>query len=118
LGAERADVADAYLVAWERRPQRAESLCELARFHRLQGDHNRALMAAECAAAIPKPDGEQLFLDESVYTWRILDELSLARYFTGRVEDALEVWNQLLESTELPPEHRTRIESNGLWFKR
>lgn len=118
LGAERADVADAYLVAWERRPQRAESLCELARFHRLNGDHHRAWMVAECAATIPKPDGESLFLDESVYTWRILDELSLARYFTGRVEGALEAWHELLELPDLPPQDRTRIESNGLWFTR
>ncbi len=116
VGAERADVADAYLEAWERRPQRAESLCELARYHRANGEFHRAWMAAECAAAMPKPDEEHLFLDESVYSWRILDELSLSRFHTGRLEEAREAWKQLLLSAELPPEDRKRIEDNGRWF--
>lgn len=117
LGAERGDVADAYLQAWEWRPRRAESLCELARYHRINGDHHRAWLVAECAAGMPKPEEEHLFLDESVYRWRVLEELSLARYHTGRLDESREAWQQLLLSAELPPEDRARIESNRRWFQ-
>jgi len=116
VGAERADVADAYLEAWERRPQRAESLCELARYHRGNEDFHRAWMAAECAAALEKPEEECLFLDESVYGWRALDELVLARFNTGRLHEAREAWNRLLLSADLPAEEQQRIEENGRWF--
>jgi glycosyltransferase involved in cell wall biosynthesis len=76
-GAPTSEVQGDYLAAFQARPQRAEPLYQLARYHRERGEYALALLFARQAAMIPRPP-DMLFVEDEVYRWRCLDELSVA----------------------------------------
>ena len=111
-GADRPQVIDAYLAAWQARPVRIEPLIDLARMHRQAGRHDVARLFAERAAAASRPD-DILFVDASAYRWRAVDELAMATYATGERERAEALWQQLLDAGALPPREVDRVEHNA-----
>jgi tetratricopeptide (TPR) repeat protein len=70
------------LTAYSLRPTRAEPLYELARYYRLKKRHAMATLFAKAGVQTPRPN-DRLFVVESVYTWRLLDELAVAASWTG-----------------------------------
>jgi FkbM family methyltransferase len=101
----------AQLRAHQLRPQRAEALCALAHLHRTREEHHLSYVFARQAARIPRP-ADRLFVDESVYAWRALDELSIAAYWVGEYEESREAAEELLQSDSVPRDQRPRIEKN------
>ena len=99
------------LGAYERRPSRAESLCDLARLHRSRKDFHLAYLFAKKAATLPMPD-DVLFVEEGVYRWRAWDEVAVAAYWVGEYSECKSIGERLLESGVVPPEERPRIEKN------
>lgn len=112
LGASDAETIDAYLAAHDARPQRAEPLCELARFLRLKGRYASAYVHARAAAALPVPD-DLLFVDLSVYRWRTRDEQAVAAYWSGQREECARLCRDLLADPALPARERDRIAANA-----
>lgn len=111
LGLDIDLVIKRYLEAYEYRPTRAESLVELARFCREKSRFQLAELFAGHAAKIAlTPD--ILFVDRSAYAWRALDELSVAKYWTGDYINSAEICRALLASPGLPENHRSRIAAN------
>ncbi|MBK6698155.1 MAG: glycosyltransferase family 2 protein [Myxococcales bacterium] len=111
LGHARDLVWAAFLKAFRSCPTRAEALTELARYCRLGGDYALARVFAQSASEIPRPhDG--LFLDESVYAWRALDELAVAAFYEGCHDVAAALGRRLLTEGRLPPEERARVSKN------
>lgn len=110
LGKYHAAVA-AQLRAHQLRPQRAEALCALARLHRTREEHHLAYLFARQAARIARPN-DRLFVDDSVYEWRALDELSIAAYWVGEYEESLQTAQALLKNEATPADQRGRIEQN------
>ncbi len=106
-----AEVQYGYLAAHQFRPRRAEALAALARWHRQRQEWHLAALFAEAASAIPKPD-DRLFLDESVYAWRIDDERAIAAFYTGRPLTSFAIASDLLEHDRLPNSERPRVEAN------
>lgn len=104
-------VVMAYLTAWQARPVRAEPLVDLARLFRQQNKYDLALLYAERAATIPLP-GDILFVDAGCYRWRALDELAVARFWTGDIASAERLFEQLLAAPDLPERERARVEKN------
>ncbi len=116
LLSERLDLDDdtivgRYLRAYEFRPRRGEALMHLARFHRERNRWALAYLFAERAIATPRPD-DALFVDESTYVWRSLDEYAIACYWTGRHRESATACKELLSSGHLPEEQRTRVTDN------
>lgn len=101
----------AFLRAYQYRPTRAEPLCELARHHREAKDHALAHLFASQARRLPRPP-DVLFVDESVYEWRALDEYAIAAYYMGEQRESLAACERLLSEGKLPAEHRARVEKN------
>lgn len=99
------------LQAYQLRPQRAETLCALARLHRMREEHHLAYLFARQAASIPRPD-DLLFVDDSVYSWRSLDEWSISAYWVGQYQESLDAAMALLRGNELPENQRERVENN------
>ena len=112
-GAERTEqeILTAYLEAYEFRPSRAEALATLARYFRLKSKFALAHLFAKQAIAIPMPD-DLLFVDASVYAWRARDECSIAAYYLGKHQEALELTCALLADPRLPEGERARISTN------
>lgn len=101
----------AFLDAYQLRPQRAESLCALARLSRIAGKYHLAHLFAEKAVSLPQPN-DLLFLDTGVYQWRARDELSISAYWSENYEQSRAIAAALLEEGVVPIEHRERIQRN------
>ena len=110
-GGPFAPALEAYLAAYQYRPSRAEPLCDLARHYRVSKQFALAYLFASRAAAIARPN-DSLFLDVNVYTWRSLDELSIAAYYVGQPKEALALGERLLREGRLPDSERGRVEQN------
>jgi hypothetical protein len=70
------------LAAYNLRPTRAEPLYELARYYRMRKGYAMAALFAKAGVQTPRPN-DRLFVIDSVYTWRLLDELAVATYWIG-----------------------------------
>lgn len=110
-GESLATVTHAYLRAFEARPTRSEPLTALARLHRQAQKYATAHLFAERAARLPKPK-DILFLDESSYDWRALDELSIAAYYVGEYVQAETLGRRLLAEGKIPEKDRPRVAEN------
>lgn len=108
---DRAVVWAAYLRAHQTRPSRAESLCDLACYCRTGGEHALAYVFASAAVSIPRPC-DALFVEESIYVWRALDEYAAACFFVGRYGDALAANRRLLAEGKLPASEVARVRAN------
>jgi glycosyltransferase involved in cell wall biosynthesis len=70
------------LSAYNLRPTRAEPLYELARYFRGRQLYAMASLFAKAGVGTPRPP-DSLFVNESVYEWRVLDELAVASHHIG-----------------------------------
>lgn len=105
-------IVNRYLDAFRYRPRRAEPLVELARYYRENGSrYALSHQFARRAKSIPLPD-DTLFIDTGIYSWRGLDEFSIAAYWIGHYEEAADACRTLLAGTALPEEHRSRVIAN------
>jgi tetratricopeptide (TPR) repeat protein/SAM-dependent methyltransferase len=112
LGRPDDEVLADFEAATTSRPMRAEALHEAARLCRLRGWHERAYDYAKRGLAIPYPkDG--LFVIDWVYAYGLLDELSVACFWTGRHAESLDICQRLLTDFKLDPSMRRRIEQNA-----
>lgn len=114
LGAPAPEVIDAYLAAYDRRPTRAEPLCELARYLRLAGRYASAHAMAMRAAKLPQP-ADLLFIDASVYRWRARDEQAISAWHSGDKGECARLCRDLLADPRLPADQRERIARNLAW---
>lgn len=89
-------VVEAYHKAFELRPARAESLHGLAAYCRQQQHYHLAYLFAETGLRIPMPD-DILFVNPDVYRWKLLDELAVAAYWTGRFDQSKTANEALLQ---------------------
>ncbi|MGQ0622586.1 MAG: glycosyltransferase [Panacagrimonas sp.] len=109
--ADAAIVVSRYLRAYQFRPQRAEPLFQLARYHRERSEIAIAHLFSQQAITIPIPH-DQLQIDESVYLWRSQDEFAVASYWLGHYGEGAATCESLLEEGRVPMEHRQRILNN------
>lgn len=105
------DAEAAFLKAYEARPQRAEPLVNLAAHYRQKQNWAMAVLYATTAADTPRPE-DLLFVDDSVYTWRAMDEYAVSSWWAGRKEKARVANLELLRTPNLPLNVRARITKN------
>lgn len=111
------DVLAAYLAAFERRPARAETLVDLARYLRERGRHQLAHVFAARAVQLP-PTDDILFVVPACYGWRARDELSVSSYWVGEYAESAALAQTVLADPELPSTERPRIEQNLAFARR
>jgi glycosyltransferase involved in cell wall biosynthesis len=113
------DIRDAFVMASVEDPERAEPWYELAHWCRVERNDFRAAYAfaklGMQVAPTSEPPARMLFVDQTVYTYRLRDELAVAAYWTGRKQECLEHCTHLLARADLPAECRRRIEDNRKW---
>jgi tetratricopeptide (TPR) repeat protein len=112
---EKDEALALYLSAYELRPARAESLVAASALARKMGRHELAMMFSRQAKEIPRPN-DRLFLTESAYRWRALDEFAISAYWSGRPREAQLANKRLLKL--VPPHERARIERNLAFCER
>jgi len=112
LGRPLPEVADAFLQAYEARPNRAEALYHLSCVYRKYNRPRNAFIIAAQALSLPAQNEDILFVDHSVYQWGILDEIATTAFYVGKVHMGLAACEKLLSEPYLPEEHRERIRNN------
>jgi len=103
------------LAAYALRPTRAEPLYELACYYRQKEAWPMASLFAKAGVQTPRPN-DRLFVFESLYTWRMLDELSVAAYWVRDYATTKRACETLLERVEaglsVPDHELERIRDN------
>jgi glycosyltransferase involved in cell wall biosynthesis len=72
----------AALAAFDQRPQRAEPLYDLARFHRERGMNNASVLYAEAGLALDRPGPHARFVEDFVYTSGLREEYSIVAFYS------------------------------------
>jgi len=115
LDKPEAVVLSELLSAYALRPTRAEPLYELARYYREKGGYAMATLFAKAGVGTARPD-DRLFVLESLYSWRMLDELAVAAHWARDFKTtrrACEALLQLAEEGVSIPDHEIeRIRDN------
>jgi len=112
LGAPWPEVQEAYLKAWECRPNRAEPLYVIARRYREEQRYRLGYLFAKRAAEIPMPEQDILLVHADVYGWRALDEQAVCASWIDKQAEAFALCRRLLARPELPEHDRQRIAAN------
>jgi len=119
---EKKDVCTAMIIksyqdAWKARPERAESLAALAKFHRLRQEYHLALMYAETGKRISFPTDDTLFIDYNVYNYLFDFEISISAYYVpGKKHLGKEATERLKSMTGLPKYITSLVESNSKFY--
>ncbi|MGW1890539.1 glycosyltransferase [Streptomyces sp. NPDC002004] len=98
---------DAFLRAWEARPQRLEACYELTARLRRMGRHHAAHAILSAVVDRAAPD-DLLYVQPWVYRWGLLHEYSVTSYWTGSPDASLAACERLLTLQDLPDAYRSR----------
>ena len=112
LGGHGPERTEALLHAYQVCPWRAESLHQLARTFRSEGQYELGYLFAKRAVEIPFPDRALLFVDRAAYDWRRHDELSICAYYTGHLDESFAHASMILDSEEIEEADRERVLAN------
>jgi glycosyltransferase involved in cell wall biosynthesis len=120
LGNPDEEIISLYSKAWEYRPNRLECVFHVMRKLRSQ---NRFLLSFAYGEIAIKTKGTSdiLFLEAEIWQWRLLDEYSLAAYYIGNPEIALEKTSAIVNSSffkDLHPEEKVRLQKNLDFYKK
>ena len=111
-GEEWPVVLDACLNAYAARPSRAEPFFLIGFHYSKQGQFALAYLFLKQAIGIPYPEADVLFVEKSVYDWMIPLEFSVACFYVGHHDEAIETSNRLLSRTDLTTEQVEQITRN------
>lgn len=105
--------ADAYMAAWEARPERLEAVHDLAAGLVERGRHRAARRFTMLAAngPLPVPD-DVLFVEPWIYDWGLLFQHSIAAYWCDDFDACIAACGTLLKRTDLPDAHREQTHRN------
>jgi glycosyltransferase involved in cell wall biosynthesis len=105
------DIIKVYIDAFHQCPFRSESLWAAASLCRRHGRFDQALTFARQGIRIPYPHGA-LFVYDPIYEWMMIDEFSIAAFWSGKYRDARQAGVKLLQDGKVPQDQRQRIEAN------
>jgi hypothetical protein len=74
------------------------------------GLHRLGYHFASIGRTVPKPPPLSLFIESSVYSWRLIDVQAVCAFYMGRTQESLELNERLL--TIAPPDQHDRIRAN------
>lgn len=106
------EIQQAFLEAWELRPNRAEPLHQLARVYRLMGHPRLGYLFAKMALEIPYPENDILFVSADVYKYAVLDEIASTAFYAGKPHMGYAACKKLLTENLLPESEISRVQTN------
>jgi glycosyltransferase involved in cell wall biosynthesis len=114
------EIIDAYLKAWEYRPNRLEALYHLIKY---LGSKKRYALAFALSSVGMKTGTCQdiLFVEDEIWKWRLPDEYSVLAYYNGNAEEAYKITNIIINSTSfngIPQIDKDRINKNLEFYKK
>jgi hypothetical protein len=111
----------AAMKAYERRPHRAETLYELAKFYRQRGAHDTAMHFCEAASKLSLPRQDSLFIEDFVYQTGIREEISISGYYSKmatRQRVGRSMCFELAIDRDVPDASRSLARHNQIFYAR
>lgn len=105
------NIIQLYFKAYQVAPWRAESLWAAARLCRAFSRFDQGYRFSKQGLKVRYPEGA-LFVGQGVYEWALLDEFSIASYWTGHYRESRMASLQLLKDNKFPADQKDRIEAN------
>jgi tetratricopeptide (TPR) repeat protein len=109
-----AKAADAFMTAWELRPERLEAVHDLAAGlleRRRYRTAHRFTRLASSRSGLQVPD-DILFVSPWVYEWGLLFQHSIAAYWCAEYDASIDACRRLLRIEALPDGHRRQTARN------
>jgi glycosyltransferase involved in cell wall biosynthesis len=107
------EIMEAFLVAYNSRPIRAEPLYHIAQIYRTRLNMPAvAYMFAKAALDIPFPQNDILFVPDAIYNFAILDEVGATAYSAGQPYIGYAACKKLLQDGKVPKTEIERIKNN------
>jgi glycosyltransferase involved in cell wall biosynthesis len=106
------EIQQAFLEAWEIRPNRAEPLHQISRVYRHMGHPRLAYLYAKMALDIPYPQDDILFVSADVYKFGILDEVASTAFYANKPHIGYAACKKLLTENLLPESEVERVQNN------
>lgn len=103
------------MLTFEQFPHRAEPLYRVAHHCMNTGRHRLGYHFASIGALIPKPPPLSLFVESSVYAWRLIDIMAVCSFYIGRLAEGAELNQRLLQIA--PAGQHDRIRANLDMFR-
>lgn len=104
MGGPWSEVIECYLAAWQFQPDRAGPLFRIAMHYQAHQLYQLSHLFLSRAMQISAPGPERLFVERTIYEYRLALEYAVACFYVGRHEEAIATNNRLLESGLLTPE--------------
>jgi glycosyltransferase involved in cell wall biosynthesis len=104
LGRPWPEVMNDFFTAYQLRPDRAEPLWHLAVHYQAIHEYAIAHLFLTRAAAIPEPHPSRLFIEWTLYSFRIAVEWAVASHYVLDYKTAIETSNEVLRAGKLPAE--------------
>ena len=105
------------LKAYELRPQRAETLYDLAKWYRERGENFTSLLFSEAAMRTPYPKDDLLFVNDFVYSAGARSEFSVCAYYDpARRARGAAICNALALERSIPAGTRAQARANLYWY--
>lgn len=118
IGKPLVEVIDAFMMAHETLPARAEPFWQMSCIYRKHNRPRSAFVYASYGLGIPIPTDNILFVDKGNYLWGILDEVGSTAAYVGKHHMGLAACDKLLSEPHLPQEQRERVLNNrNLYFQ-
>ena len=105
---------DAFMAAWETRPERLEAVHDLAVGLLERGRYQAAHRFTRLAAGLrplPMPD-DILFVEPWIYDWGLLFQYSISAYWCGDFDATIAACGRLLKNETVTEPHRTQTRHN------
>lgn len=120
MGKPDSEVIDAYLQAWEYRPNRLEALYHLIKF---LGFKKRYALAFALSSIGMKtgPCSDILFVEDDIWKWRMPDEYSVLAYYNGNAQEAYKTTELIINSPvfqNLPQMEKDRVIKNMEFYSK
>jgi tetratricopeptide (TPR) repeat protein len=102
LGLSEHELIDAYLRCLLENPNRAEHLPPIIEYYQSTNRYQIAYIYSSYAMkfAETSPKDSSLFIDISVYNWKIYDLHNLSCWWSGRIDEAKETFRKLWSQVE------------------
>lgn len=106
------DMLEYLMKSIEVNPERVEALYSVIRHYRITEKYRKAIVYSEYALSVTYPLNQKLFIERDIYTWKLLDEISICQYWIGNYQECKSNCNKLINSGLLPSSEINRIQGH------
>lgn len=103
-------------LAYNHLPSRSETLFRIVHSLRLSGKNNIAMVYLKTALGIEYPHDQVLFIEHTIYQYRLLDELSICGFYTKERSQGMVACEYINLKKGIPEQFKQQSRSNLFFY--